>query len=203
MTSIKGVMLLGVDSPAYLRHMAHHTYIAKLNSGIRVPDPRQELTKLVEDKVRAAMLEWFAPTSFRILRWEELDASNRYKIKFRELDGVFHWNTGTTVLLEVKASASKSSLKSGLTQLQAAVNTLKHANPRVIGILVIADLAEWYDMFGQAAATPLQDYFSELNVNFLGWPPVFAGENTSAICVSLVPHAMLENWLDLDENETP
>ena len=68
---------------------------------------------------------------------------------------------------------------------------------------MIADLAEWYDMFGQAAATPLQDYFSELNVNFLGWPPVFAGENTSAICVSLVPHAMLENWLDLDENETP
>jgi len=200
MTSIKGVMLLGVDSPAYLRHMAHHTYIAKLNSGSRVPDPRQELTKLVEGQVRAAMLEWFSPTAFRILRWEELDASNLYKIKFRELDGVFQTNIGTTVLLEVKASASKSSLKSGLAQLQAAVNTLKLAKSRVIGILVIANLGEWFEMFGQAAATPIQKYFSELDVNFLGWPPLFNIENTSGICVSLVPSAILEHWLYLNEN---
>lgn len=38
-----------------------------------------------------------------------------------------------------------------------------------VGILVVADLGEWFDMFGQAAAQPLADYFAEMKQSLLGW----------------------------------
>ena len=50
MASIKGVMLLPLDSESYRRHMAHHTFLAKVNSGTKTPDYRHELTQLVEER---------------------------------------------------------------------------------------------------------------------------------------------------------
>ena len=52
MSSIKGVMLMPLDAESYRRHVAHHTFLAKVNSGTKFPDPNQELTQLVENKVR-------------------------------------------------------------------------------------------------------------------------------------------------------
>ncbi len=195
MASIKGVMLLSLDSASYRRHVAHHTSLAKANSGTKIADPRQELTGMVEDCVRQEMQIHYSQTDFRVLRWEQLNPRNRYVVKFRELDGVFETCNGTTVLLEVKASASKSSLRTGLEQLHASVRTATHANARTIGVLVVANLGDWFDTFGEAAAQPLADYFLGMDLDLLDWPPRVPADKTSGICVSLIPGSSLHDWL--------
>jgi hypothetical protein len=124
-----------------------------------------------------------------------IDPRNRYVVRFRELDGVFETANGTTVLLEVKASASKGSLKTGLQQLRAAVRTATRAYGSTVGLLVVADLGEWFDTFGQAAAQPLSDYFAGMDIDLLDWPPVLPVGKTSGICVSLLPGSVLSEWL--------
>ena len=198
MASIKGVMLLPLDAESYRRHVAHHTFLAKVNSGTKTPDSRLELTQLVEERVRQEMQLRFSATRFRVLRWEQVDLRNRYVVRFRELDGVFETGNGVTVLLEVKASASKDSLKNGLKQLRAAVKTATHAHASTIGVLVVADLGEWFDTFGKAAAQPLADYFAGMDLDLLDWPPCVPVGKTSGIYVSLIPGSALCEWLPTD-----
>ena len=198
MASIKGVMFLPLDAESYRRHVAHHTFLAKVNSGTRTPDSRLELRQLVEERVRQEMQLRFSATRFRVLRWEQVDLRNRYVVRYRELDGVFETGNGATVLLEVKASASKGSLKTGLEQLRAAAKIASYPHARTIGVLVVADLGEWFDMFGQAAAHPLADYFAGMDLELLGWPPRITFGKTSGICVSLIPGSALYEWLPTD-----
>ena len=203
MASIKGVMLLALDAKSYCRHMAHHAFQSKVNSGTKTPDYRQELTQLVEERVRQEMQLYLSATRFRVLRWEQVDLRNRYVVRFRELDGVFETGDKATVILEVKASASKGSLKTGLKQLRSAVKTATHAHASIIGVLVIADLGEWFDTFGEAAAQPLADYFAGMDLDLLDWPPRVPVGKTSGICVSLIPGSTLCEWLPMDEEDAP
>lgn len=200
MSSIKGVMLLPADATSYRRHMAHHTLMARANAGERVRDPRQDLTLLVEDHVREELQRNHAVTPLRVLRWEQRTPFNRYVEKFRELDGVFRHGPRTTVLLEVKASASASCLKSGLSQLRAAVRTAVHAHASTVGLLAVADLGQWVDLFGHAPVQPLADYFSGMDVELLNWPPRVPAGKTSGICVTVVPDSTVHEWLP-PENE--
>lgn len=195
MAKIKGVMLLPLHAQSYCRHMANHTFLAKVNSGAKTPDPRLELTQLVEGRIRQELNLLLTPTHLRVLRWEEIDQRNRLVVRFRELDGVFETANGITVLLEVKASASKGSLKTGLEQLQSSLKTATHARPNTIGLLVVADLGEWYDMFGQAASQPLAEFFSGMEMDLLDWPPCLPAGKMSGICVSLIPGLLLGEWL--------
>jgi hypothetical protein len=188
-------MLLPLAAESYRRNVAHHTFLAKVNAPTKVPDPRLELTNFVEDWVRQELRSHFIETSYRVLRWEQLDARNYYVVRFRELDGVFDVGRGVKLLLEVKASASKSSLKSGLQQLRSAVQTAVHAYPNTIGLLVIAGLGEWFDIFGNAPIEPLDDYFNDMDVDLLEWPPRLPAGKTSGICVSLIPGSALHEWL--------
>ncbi len=110
MASIKGVLLLALDAKS-CRHMAHHAFQSKVNSGTKTPDYRHELTQFVEERVRQEMQLYLSATRFRVLRSEQVDLRNRYVVRFRELDGVFETGDRATVILEVKASASKGSLK--------------------------------------------------------------------------------------------
>ena len=82
----------------------------------------------------------------------------------------------------------------------SAVKTATHAHASTIGVLVVADLGEWFDTFGQAAAQPLADYFSGMGLDLLDWPPRLPVGKTSGICVSLIPGSMLCEWLPTDSD---
>lgn len=195
MAKIKGVMLLPLHAQSYCRHMPNHTFLAKVNSGAKTPDPRLRLTQLVGKRIRQELNLLLSSTNLRVLRWEEIDQRNRLVVRFRELDGFFKTDNGVTVLQEVKASASKGSLKNGLEQLQSSLKTATHVYPNTIGLLVVADLGEWYDMFGQAASKPLAKYFSGMNLDLMDWPPFLPAGKTSGICVSFIPGSFLGEWL--------
>lgn len=201
MSSIRGVMLLPISTRSYRSHTAHHTFINKVNAPETVADPNLALSRLVENRVRGEVAQQLSPTDYRVLRWEQRDTQNRFFVRFRELDGVFEAGNRTTVILEVKASASKGSIKSGLAQLRAAVNTASHAQPRMVGILAIADLGEWFDTFGQSAARPLADHFAGMDVTLLDWPPRLPEDSTDGIFVTLVPVEVVGGWFPAERKE--
>ena len=80
----------------------------------------------------------------------------------------------------------------------SAVKTATHAHASTIGVLVVADLGEWFDTFGQAAAQPLADYFAGMDLDLLDWPPRVPVGKSSGICVSLIPGSALCEWLPTD-----
>lgn len=203
MTSIKGVMLLPPDAASYRRHMALHACMAKANSADRVRDPRHDLARLVEDRVRAELQRHHSVTPWRVLRWEQRRPDNRYVQRFRELDGVFQHERRTTVLLEVKASASRNALKSGLSQLRAAMSTAAHAHANTVGLLAVADLGRWCDLFGQAPEEPLARHFEGMDLEMLDWPPRVPAGKTAGVCVTLVPDSTVQEWLADDLERGP
>lgn len=179
-------MLLPLNAASFRRHMARQAFMAKANSGDRTYDPRQDLTQLVEDRVRAELQRNHQVTPSRVLRWEQRSPDNRYVERFRELDGVFRHEQRTTIVLEVKASASANCLRSGLSQLRSAVEMAAHVHGRTVGLLAVANLGRWSSLFGQAPAQPLAEYFSGKDLELLEWPPRVPAGKTSGLCVALV-----------------
>ena len=195
MHKVKGVMLLPLDSPSYRRHVAHHTFVARVNAAETTPDYRATLTQAIESRVREELNRVLTPTRHRVLRWEETGPTNRSIVRFRELDGVYKTPSGATVLLEVKASASKGSLSSGIRQLRAAVRAVSLAQPLTSGLLVIADLGAFLDDFGEAAAVPVADYFVGTPLEVLGWPPEALEPMAQGLFVAVIPREVATRWL--------
>lgn len=198
----RGVMLLPLDSQAYRRHLARHTLMARANSAEPTPDFRSQLTQNVEDGTRQELQRHMAQTKYRVLRWEQLSPSRRWSVHFRELDGVYQLPSGATVLLEVKGSASRASLSSGLKQLDAARATLSVTHPRTIGLMVVANLGTLVEGFGEQAATPLSEYFAQRNISVLQWPPVLPGAATSEVFASIPPESVVSGWLAQQSDES-
>ncbi len=195
MRKIKGVMLLPLDSPSFLRHTAVRTFAARVNSAETTPDYRGVLTHAIESRVRDELYTTLTPTRYRVLRWEETGPTNHSTVRYRELDGVYKTPSGVTVLLEVKASASKGSLSSGLRQLRSAVETLALAQPLTCGLLIVADLGAFVEGFGEAATTPVTDFFIGTGVEPLGWPLESLEFSSGGLFISVLPQELSTMWL--------
>ncbi len=192
---VKGVMLLPPDAQSYRRHVAHHTFVARVNAAETTPDYRAALTLAIESRVREELKMVLTPTRHRVLRWEETGPTNRSTVRYRELDGVYKTPSGATVLLEVKASASKGSLSSGIRQLRAAVATLALAQPLTCGLLVIVDLGAIVEGFGEAAAVPVTDYFVGTTIETCDWPPETLEPIAGGLIASVIPQEVATVWL--------
>ena len=195
MSLVKGVILLPLDDESYRSNAAHHAFLAKANTGEKIPDPRQAATSVIEHCVRQAISLQLSLTRFRVLRWEERDARSRYFVRFKELDGVFQSNDGNIVLLEVKASATKSSLKSGLKQIRRALDIISRIHPKSVGILAVADLSKWSNDFGQPFPELADDYFEKVDLTILEWPPRLPADRNQRIFVSRVPDETTLEWM--------
>lgn len=195
MVPYKGVMFLSEDSDSWKRHNEHYAYLSRVNSGEKTHDDKFELTRLVEERVREELALHLTPTKFRVLRWEQPDSSNRYGVHYRELDGVFKLDNGFTVLLEVKASASKNGLKKGLQQLNSVVRIAAQTNPKIVGLFVVGNLGEFFEDFGDAPIQPLEDYFNGKDLHLIAWPPKSSDIEGGKILCSLIPGEIISKWI--------
>jgi len=173
--------------------MARNTIMAKANSGERTPDPRSQITQIVEERVRATVARELELTSLRVLRWEEEDPSSRYRLRFRELDGVFLGRRREKVLLEVKASLSRSSVKKGLSQLSETLSIARLSAPQAIGLLVFADTGRFNNLFGERTADLDELIKTE---SLLAWEPMAAALMADRINVTVVAESVLGEWLE-------
>lgn len=194
MPAVRGVMWLRRDAHSFRRHVAHHAAMAKANQGNRTRDPRNAICLRVERWVREALAAQWPLSPRHVLRWEARDLRQRWIEKFREHDGVFDCPDGTRVVLEVKSSASRSTIEHGLAQLREMLAVTAGLAPRTVGLLAVADLGALSDLFGQAAADPLANYFAE-KAPLLDWPPRCLPPGAPRCLVTLVPAAMVQACL--------
>ena len=167
--------------------------MARANSGEHTPDPRSRITQFVEERVRSAVAAELELTRLRVLRWEEEDPSSRYRIRFRELDGVFLGEKGEKVLLEVKASLSRSSVTKGLSQLADSLSIARISVPQAKGLLVFADTGRYDDLFGEKASN-LDELISVSSL--LPWAPIASALQADQVNVAIVPDDLLAEWLE-------
>lgn len=195
MMSIKGVMLLPLDANCYRRHVAHHTFIAKVNSSATVPDPANALATIVEERAREELGGHLTNTGYRVLRWEQLRNGNHYVERFCELDGIFTTSHGFTVILEVKASASSSSLRTGMRQLRRSLGILTLSRPDAIGLLAYGDLRKWSTKFVGVGLESPEDYFARSELESVDWPPQLRLDHCCRIIASMIPGEVVDEWV--------
>lgn len=195
MTFIKGVMLLPLEAGCYRRHVAHHTFVAKVNSAATVPDPANALAAIVEERVRDALRHYLVSTGYRILRWEQLNHHRRYIECFQELDGVFATSDGCTVVVEVKASVSSSSRRTGLKQLRRSLRIIAARRPDPIGLLVCGDLSKWSARFVGAGPQTPEEHFALSGLERVDWPPRIRPDHCGCIVTSMIPCDIVDTWI--------
>lgn len=189
-------MLLTIDSKSYRNHMAHQAHLAHLNTAETTPDFRAALTNIIEIKVREKLNIQLIPTPYRVLRWEEVGNSGRWIVRYKEIDGVYKMPDGSFMLLEVKASATKSSLSTGLRQLRAGVSILSTIYPKISSFLVVANLGKFVEGFGDAVGQPINEYFNERNVRLIGWPLSSLDISEGEHFASVIPDDQTSEWIE-------
>jgi len=192
---IKGVMLLRQDDKHFLKHSGFSAYMASINKGERTPDPRNIITSAIEENVRAEIGKSVLESDYRILRWQARAITGHYRVFYRELDGVYIRGGRITVLMEVKASATRASMAGGLKQLRDAMTILCRTKPDVVGLLVICDLGEIIEGFGKSPYHPVTNFFASKDVKILEWPPDLNHLMPSNIGVSLLPINLASDWV--------
>lgn len=201
MSNIKRTMFLTKDASNYRMQMGKRSYEANINSPEKTPDPNQQLTQMVEDRARDGIQTYFQKTKFRVISWEELDIYNRYIVKFLELDDVLVANGNTTVIVEIKASSSKSCVRSGLKQLKKSLKIACCINPNTIGILAIASLGEEFSDFANQSESELVECFNGKNIPILDWPPRLPSKTESSLFATLINSTVLNEWLSMYSDE--
>ena len=81
-----------------------------------------------------------------------------------------------------------------MAQLREMLAVTAGLAPRTVGLLAVADLGALSDLFGQAAADPLANYFAE-KAPLLDWPPRCLPPGAARCLVTLVPAAMVQACL--------
>jgi hypothetical protein len=195
MRNISRAALLKLDANSYRSHMAHHTFIAKSNSGRKIQDPRSDLTNIVEKFVRTEVEEVLELTDYRVLKWNQRNIYNEEIPKFKELDGVYETVDRSLVILEVKASAAKSGIKKGLKQLIESVNILSTIKQKTIGVLAIADMGRFSDAFGRAPDESLEELIPDKEFYVIEWPIDVSERFDGQIFVTFIPETTADNWM--------
>lgn len=84
----------------------------------------------------------------RIIRWESHSPGKKVYIRYKEVDEIINYSIGTVAAIEIKASLSKSSIKSGIDQLKESQFLLSKAFKNVFSILILADCRSIDSDFG-------------------------------------------------------
>lgn len=193
--------LIELSNPGYRQHCAHHTFLNRVGKGETVPDHRQVVAQLIEDNSREFLSKTWNLTRYRVVRWNEKISGYPSKFRYRELDGVFDLGAQSYLILEVKASASKGSVTSGIKQLNSTLNTLSSSYPKSAGILLTADMNKWSEDYGPAYERSLNDRFPDIEIVDIDWPPVLDTIIPGMIYVARLPMDLIYAWLPSSEND--
>jgi hypothetical protein len=117
-------------------------YQSNVNRAERIPDTRQLLSNWLELVVRSELSARFNILDTNIITWEERTSRGFSKRHYKEIDCLISLDAKTIICVEIKSSLSKSSIKSGRSQLNRSNELLKKIYPNVISLLVLGDCSE-------------------------------------------------------------
>ncbi len=195
--SIRGATLLSLNDRGFKSHNAKHAWIAQHNSGNRVVDPRLALCEEIEHLIRSKLSSRLIETEYRVLRWQEEGIRFGHTTRYRELDAVYAIDSRNFIILEVKASCSKSSIKGGIKQLQRSVRILQTTYSAAAGVLVVVNLGLYTKAFGCMATDFDMNHYKQLNgLIEIEWPIMPSVVKSPNLFICFLPTHELEQFLN-------
>lgn len=193
---IRGAKLLPISDLGFKKHNAEHAWLAKHDSGEREIDPRAYLCDAIENMVRFEVSKSLTETEYRVLRWQEDSIRYGHATKYKELDAIYESELAKFIILEVKATSSKSSIKGGVKQLKKSVQILQTVYKDAVGILVIADIGAHTRAFGRIPADfDIEQYKYLHAVDEVSWPIKDSIIYPSSLYIVFLPSDYLAKFL--------
>lgn len=140
--TIKNVRLISRTDRAYVLWSRNMAFQSNVNRAERIPDTRQLLSSWLELVVRSELSKKFNTLETNIITWEERTSRGFSKRHYKEIDCLISLDAKTIICVEIKSSLSKSSIKSGRSQLNKSNQLLKKIYPNIISLLVLGDCSE-------------------------------------------------------------
>ena len=140
--TIKNVRLISRTDRAYVLWARGMAVQSNVNRAERIPDTRQLLSNWLELVIRSELSKKFNTLQTNIITWEERTSRGFSKRHYKEVDCLISLDAKTIICVEIKSSLSKSSVKSGRSQLNRSNQLLKKIYPNIISLLVLGDCSE-------------------------------------------------------------
>lgn len=146
---VKSVSLISKSDSAYLEFCRKIRASKNINRGETTPDRKITVSNWIERVLNDVVSKRYKRIEKNIISWQELTLYGSYSKRYRELDGLFQQEK-FTIILEVKASISKSSFSKGRSQVNSNLNLVRKIYPNTIAILALVDCRFFDSEFGYA-----------------------------------------------------
>jgi hypothetical protein len=147
--NIKSVSLISRDDAGYREYCKRICDSKNINRATSTPDRKATISRWMEHSLNQVLSQKYIKVDTDIITWLELNRYGSYSRRYKEIDG-FYKSEDFYLLLEVKASISKSNFTKGRSQVNTNLDLISMIHSNTIAILALAD-CRYYDFeFGYA-----------------------------------------------------
>ena len=146
---IKSIALITRSDKAYLDHCKKIRESKNINRSESTPDRKATISSWIEQSLNKVIGTRYTKVDTDIITWQELNSYGSYVKRYKEIDGFFKVNDHY-ILLEVKASISKSNFTKGRSQVNSNLEMVSLIHPNTVAILALADCRYYDSEFGYA-----------------------------------------------------
>lgn len=147
--NIKSISLISRDDSGYREYCKKIRDSKNINRAISTPDRKAIISSWIEHSLNKFLGQHYIKINTDIITWLELNHYGSYSRRYKEIDG-FYKSEGFFLLLEVKASISKSNFTKGRSQVNTNLDLISMIHPNTMAILALADCRYYDSEFGYA-----------------------------------------------------
>lgn len=153
---IRNVRFLSRYSSEFKNFCAGMAELKRLGKGETVRDPQLDISNWLEDAVRQEIGHFAALLDSEVIGWEQEDCRGLARRRYKEIDAAIKTRaSGRKVLVEIKASQSKCSVRSGIEQINRARELVMRSGSTFGHLLVLVDCSEICYSYAQPCSEEL------------------------------------------------
>jgi hypothetical protein len=148
----KNIRIISTDNKEYREFCKAKTALNRVNSKETNPDKKMYVGKWLESAINNEIQNYQRLDERRIIRWESFSPSSKVCIHYKEVDGLVLLPDSSVLIFEIKGSLSKSTIKSGIDQLNTSNKLLSRVFKNIFSILILGYCRSIDSEFGCASS---------------------------------------------------
>ena len=162
LSNIKNVRLISPKNQEYKSYCKKIISEKNTNSSEKNTDQKMYVARWLEASIKSELLPFHCFSENRIIKWENVNSSRNMKSRYKEIDGVFNSSSTSVSIYEIKGSLSKSSIKSGIDQINDSRMLLSRVYKNIYSTLILAD---WRSIDSEFGCAELEEIDNLLSLN--------------------------------------
>ena len=156
----KNIRIISTDNKEYRDFCKEKATRNRVNSKETIPDKKMYVGKWLERAINNEIQNYLHLDERRIIRWESFSSFHKVCIHYKEVDGLVILPNSSVLIFEIKGSLSKSTIKSGIDQLNASNKLLSRVFKNIFSILILGDCRSIDPEFGCATSEEINNLLS-------------------------------------------